>query len=598
MKILTRIFLPLALLILLCVPAHAANFTDTAGHVHEAAISRAVDEGIICGYNDGTFRPNAKVTRAEFCAMINRTLGVSGSAPLNFRDVAVTDWYYKDVRSAVTVGYILGMPNDLFEPDGMITRYQAALILHRLAAMPLTRSVAYSDAADIPDWAKDGVRFAANYQIFDDFVTDTFDGQRALTRAECACALLKMLDTLPKYPVFFSLVTADDAGRELNTTTLYKNENAKLHFLVSGRGIAKGFDVPENSDTSAYLAAMTAAREKLTQNLAFTITGAVGAATLDYAGNRTKTPAFRDYRVLDDNTFLFTVVLDRADYLPAWLTAAVRLPAGSSLAATHTLRASSVFVKYTAIGEYLMSADSPRLLFRAITAKHSSKYSVRRLLSWKRSPYVYNYSVDVYVCDAGGNIREETRTAYTGTFVNRGSRVEVDLTDYIREPAASYGADAYQVVEVTAVGRSAAHAFYPSAFSLSAGSYVRLTLDGKSVEQAAVVKKNGVALELRDLSFSSLAGDGFTCTTEITVLNGSYNDMTGKFAWASSDAPVPLGKPTDITALVQDSTLKLGSLTTNGAEKGFYTVLLRLDIGTKDKQNTKTIYLSGALVVE
>ena len=87
-----------------------AGFTDTSGHWAEGYISSAVRSGLVLGYEDGSFKPNQSVTRAESVTMINRMLmrsvmDTSASATVTFTDVQPSDWFYGDVMAAAN-GYL------------------------------------------------------------------------------------------------------------------------------------------------------------------------------------------------------------------------------------------------------------------------------------------------------------------------------------------------------------------------------------------------------------------------------------------------------------------------------------------------------------
>jgi len=79
-----------------------AGFPDTAGSWAEASIRKAQAAGIVTGYEDGMFRPDAKLTRAEAVAMINRMLGRGPlySAPPIWTDVPQTHWAFSYIQEA------------------------------------------------------------------------------------------------------------------------------------------------------------------------------------------------------------------------------------------------------------------------------------------------------------------------------------------------------------------------------------------------------------------------------------------------------------------------------------------------------------------
>ncbi|WP_294794139.1 S-layer homology domain-containing protein [uncultured Fenollaria sp.] len=119
---------------LLGIEAYASaakpNFPDTPSAWYNKAINAAVERGIMKGYPDGRFRPNAPITRAEFTQMIstidNKPYGV---AP--FADV-VGHWAERPIGSEYQAGRIAGYPDGLFRPNAYITRCEAVVILNKI----------------------------------------------------------------------------------------------------------------------------------------------------------------------------------------------------------------------------------------------------------------------------------------------------------------------------------------------------------------------------------------------------------------------------------------------------------------------------------
>ena len=106
------------------------QFTDTDSSWYNKAINAVVFRGIMKGYPDGRFRPNAPITRAEFTQMIstidNKPYGV---AP--FADVP-GHWAERAIGSEYQAKRITGYPDGLFRPDANITRAEAAVILNKI----------------------------------------------------------------------------------------------------------------------------------------------------------------------------------------------------------------------------------------------------------------------------------------------------------------------------------------------------------------------------------------------------------------------------------------------------------------------------------
>lgn len=150
--------LVLAMTLTLSTPMYsfgAGRFSDTSGHWAEKYINQAVDKGFVKGYPDGRFLPDKAVTRAEFTTMVNKALGNSGTANLNFVDVPYSEWYYSDVSKAVAATYVAGYDDNTFKPNSPISRQEAAVMIARFVPTygESGNLKAYSDYRSIADWA-------------------------------------------------------------------------------------------------------------------------------------------------------------------------------------------------------------------------------------------------------------------------------------------------------------------------------------------------------------------------------------------------------------------------------------------------------------
>ena len=104
------------------------------GDWHNNAISTATAAGIIFGYDDGTYRPNQFITRAEFAAFAANLLDseeFTGETVEDFADT-VGHWAAEAIRRAVEGGWITGGEDGLFRPDDYITRAEAITIFNRM----------------------------------------------------------------------------------------------------------------------------------------------------------------------------------------------------------------------------------------------------------------------------------------------------------------------------------------------------------------------------------------------------------------------------------------------------------------------------------
>jgi hypothetical protein len=110
----------------------ASNFTDVKGHWAEPYISALVGKGIISGYPDGNFRPEARITRAEICAVISRAMDLSpGSNKSSFPDTE-GNWAKNDIQLVASNGIVNGYTDGNFKPSASATRAEVSAIIYRM----------------------------------------------------------------------------------------------------------------------------------------------------------------------------------------------------------------------------------------------------------------------------------------------------------------------------------------------------------------------------------------------------------------------------------------------------------------------------------
>ena len=110
------------------------RFSDSNGHWAEGFIETAYKNGIISGYEDGTVRPNEKITRAEMAVMISRAISEDATGKsVKFKDgEIIPNWAKSGVEKAAKLGLMKGDPNMNFNPESSTTRAQAATVIYRL----------------------------------------------------------------------------------------------------------------------------------------------------------------------------------------------------------------------------------------------------------------------------------------------------------------------------------------------------------------------------------------------------------------------------------------------------------------------------------
>src|SRR5665648_83662 len=196
-KLFTNLKKRVAILTVLCMvltlapsPAFAVTVSDISGHWAQTTIQSWVDNGLIKGYPDGTFKPDNNITRAEFITLVNRAFEYTNTAPISFTDVNQNAWYASAIGVAVEAGYISGYPDGTMKPENPISREEAATIIMRiknLVANPAAVSV-YTDASSIT-WGKGEIGAVTAAKIMQGYPDGSFMPRGLITRAETVIAL-------------------------------------------------------------------------------------------------------------------------------------------------------------------------------------------------------------------------------------------------------------------------------------------------------------------------------------------------------------------------------------------------------------------------
>ena len=167
-KRILALFLAVVTCLSLAVSASAASISDFKDVDPKAwyaeAVSAAVDNGLLYGKSATIIDPNGDMTRAEMAAIINRSFGCYKTADISqYKDVAKSKWYYKDVAMAVQMGTYNGRSASSMAPDAPISRQEAMTVVARALeldydAYAKTDLSAFSDRSEISNWALPYVR--------------------------------------------------------------------------------------------------------------------------------------------------------------------------------------------------------------------------------------------------------------------------------------------------------------------------------------------------------------------------------------------------------------------------------------------------------
>ncbi|WP_164545630.1 M28 family peptidase [Paenibacillus albus] len=185
-------------------PPKGLPFTDisaTPWAIH--AIESLASKDIVLGDSDNSFHPRQQVTRAEFVAMLARGLGLlDPTATVQFADVSPQAWYFPYIASLAKWKLVQGSGNGTFNPNAPITREQMAVLAANVleayeeiskAEDPETALAKYKDRLSIAGYAQSAVALVTEQQIMQGMQGSLFAPREAVTRAEAAVMLQNLL---------------------------------------------------------------------------------------------------------------------------------------------------------------------------------------------------------------------------------------------------------------------------------------------------------------------------------------------------------------------------------------------------------------------
>lgn len=181
------------------------RFADLENHWAKDAINDMGSRMVVSGMGKGRYEPDRSITRAEFAAIVVRSMGLKkGTTESAFGDVKLTDWFNGYVDTATEYSLITGYDSASYGPNDTITREQAMAILAR--AMKITGlSVSltdtetsallskYTDGSSVSEYVKTGAALCLKTGVVTGSSTTTLFPEADITRAEVAVMVQRLL---------------------------------------------------------------------------------------------------------------------------------------------------------------------------------------------------------------------------------------------------------------------------------------------------------------------------------------------------------------------------------------------------------------------
>ncbi|MDO4300020.1 MAG: S-layer homology domain-containing protein [Clostridia bacterium] len=206
--------------------ADDAAFSDVDFSTEQGqAIEKMYNAGYLAGYADGSFKPDATITRAELTRVFNQVFGYelneeNADSMSDFSDVEKGVWYYNDVKIAQSNGYINGFNDGTFRPRDNFTRQQTCVVLSLAAGLESTdKDIVIND--EVAPWAEAYVKAAVADGAFKLESGDNFRAAANITRGEVCQALAKFVAVKDDAVT----VTKSEAETKTEATTINSSES-------------------------------------------------------------------------------------------------------------------------------------------------------------------------------------------------------------------------------------------------------------------------------------------------------------------------------------------------------------------------------------
>ncbi len=206
------IFVSACMVLSMSTTALAADFADTEGHWAEDAIERWSDVGVVNGVSNDRFEPDGELSRAQAAQVFTNLLKLDGAANISaYEDIDQNAWYADAIAACVEKGILNGVSATAMNPNGTITREMFFTMFARALGIPEDSSLnrSFSDTGDIADWARGSIYALINRGFINGLSDSTIAPQVNIDRA----SVMTLLDqSIIVYANKNGAVTADANG--------------------------------------------------------------------------------------------------------------------------------------------------------------------------------------------------------------------------------------------------------------------------------------------------------------------------------------------------------------------------------------------------
>lgn len=154
-------------------------------------VQKLKNQKILSGYPDGTYRPENPVTRAEFAVMIGKLLGVGPKNSYAFKDTG-RHWANGYIAALAGLNYINGYNDGTFRPNSLISRAEMVKIITRSCNLKLSsNATSFPDTAD--HWAENYISIVSSNGIINGYVNGMFRPDAICLRSDAAASVYRLV---------------------------------------------------------------------------------------------------------------------------------------------------------------------------------------------------------------------------------------------------------------------------------------------------------------------------------------------------------------------------------------------------------------------
>lgn len=173
-------------------------FSDTDSHWAKDSIQELAKTNIVKGYEDGTFKPDNNMTRAEVATIINRLIGATKESSSYIPDLDRQSWYSQEIRKAMQSGIIKGDENGYVRANSYVTREEVVVMLSRAFYFSCDEVLdnSFKDEDQISSWAKDSFLAFIKLGYINGYEDGSLRPKGNITRAEFITILQRIFESI------------------------------------------------------------------------------------------------------------------------------------------------------------------------------------------------------------------------------------------------------------------------------------------------------------------------------------------------------------------------------------------------------------------